>query len=202
MTQPAYSPPPYVGAPTTKKGMPGWGWALLGGGCLLVFFFTAIFAAILFPVFAQAREKARQTQCMSNLKQQSLAVLMYAQDNNDIAPPKSRWMDCLTLYTKAGNGKIYHCPSVRSQGADAYGYAYNSNVADKPMSKIADQRAKMLIYDSSTLTRNASDAGTSLPENGRHSKGNNIAFADGHVKWFRLGSEAGKYGDGRPGVTP
>jgi len=40
----------------------------------------AILAAILFPVFAKAREKARQSSCMSNLKQIGLAVLQYAQD--------------------------------------------------------------------------------------------------------------------------
>ena len=40
----------------------------------------AILAAILFPVFAKAREKARQTSCLSNLKQLGLACMMYAQD--------------------------------------------------------------------------------------------------------------------------
>ena len=137
---------------------------------------------------------------MSNLKQQSIAVLMYSQDNNDIAPPKSRWMDCLTLYTKAGDSKIYHCPSVRGQAADVYGYAYNTNIANKPMTKIAEPQSKMLIYDSSTLTRNASDPGTSRPESGRHSKGNNVAFADGHVKYFRVGSEQEE--NGKPAVKP
>lgn len=47
---------------------------------LVVIAIIAILAAILFPVFAKAREKARQTSCLSNIKQMMLAVLMYAQD--------------------------------------------------------------------------------------------------------------------------
>ena len=50
---------------------------------LVVIAIIAILAAILFPVFAQAREKARQTACMSNLRQVGLAVLQYAQDNDE-----------------------------------------------------------------------------------------------------------------------
>lgn len=47
---------------------------------LVVIAIIAILAAILFPVFARAREKARQTSCLSNVKQLTLGCLMYAQD--------------------------------------------------------------------------------------------------------------------------
>src|SRR5438132_6984611 len=47
---------------------------------LVVIAIIAILAAILFPVFAKAREKARQTTCLSNLKQLSLSTIMYVQD--------------------------------------------------------------------------------------------------------------------------
>jgi prepilin-type N-terminal cleavage/methylation domain-containing protein/prepilin-type processing-associated H-X9-DG protein len=53
---------------------------------LVVIAIIAILAAILFPVFAQAREKARQTSCLSNLKQYSLATLMYVQDYDEAFP--------------------------------------------------------------------------------------------------------------------
>ena len=49
---------------------------------LVVIAIIAILAAILFPVFAQAREKARQTSCLSNMKQAGLGLLMYTQDYN------------------------------------------------------------------------------------------------------------------------
>jgi len=53
---------------------------------LVVIAIIAILAAILFPVFAQAREKARAASCMSNLKQLSLSVLMYCQDADETFP--------------------------------------------------------------------------------------------------------------------
>lgn len=53
---------------------------------LVVIAIIAILAAILFPVFAQAREKARQTSCLSNLKQLGLGAMMYAQDYDETLP--------------------------------------------------------------------------------------------------------------------
>ena len=53
---------------------------------LVVIAIIAILAAILFPVFAKAREKARQTSCLNNLKQLSLSFLQYAQDYDEVFP--------------------------------------------------------------------------------------------------------------------
>jgi prepilin-type N-terminal cleavage/methylation domain-containing protein/prepilin-type processing-associated H-X9-DG protein len=53
---------------------------------LVVIAIIAILAAILFPVFAQAREKARQSTCVSNLKQLSTGVMMYVQDHDEMYP--------------------------------------------------------------------------------------------------------------------
>jgi prepilin-type N-terminal cleavage/methylation domain-containing protein/prepilin-type processing-associated H-X9-DG protein len=53
---------------------------------LVVIAIIAILAAILFPVFAQAREKARQTSCVSNEKQMALSVIMYSQDYDELFP--------------------------------------------------------------------------------------------------------------------
>ncbi len=69
---------------------------------LVVIAIIAILAAILFPVFAQARQKARQTQCLSNMRQIGLAVRMYGQDYDETYPladaggvgwtiPRSAW---------------------------------------------------------------------------------------------------------------
>jgi prepilin-type N-terminal cleavage/methylation domain-containing protein/prepilin-type processing-associated H-X9-DG protein len=54
---------------------------------LVVIAIIAILAAILFPVFAQAREKARQTSCLSNTKQIGLAFMQYIQDYDEMLPP-------------------------------------------------------------------------------------------------------------------
>src|SRR5437660_5908285 len=66
------------------KGLVRFGFTLIE--LLVVIAIIAILAAILFPVFAQAREKARQATCLSNCKQLALALQMYAQDYDEVLP--------------------------------------------------------------------------------------------------------------------
>src|SRR5438132_6470722 len=99
---------------------------------LVVIAIIAILAAILFPVFAQAREKARGISCLSNVKQVELSLQMYTQDYDESYPtapsypdnpiPNSGpgwawyvwqgWPLSVNPYTK--NGQIFHCPSAES----------------------------------------------------------------------------------------
>jgi prepilin-type N-terminal cleavage/methylation domain-containing protein/prepilin-type processing-associated H-X9-DG protein len=65
---------------------------------LVVIAIISVLAAILFPVFAQAREKARQATCQSNLKQIGLAVGMYAQDFDSTYVPKYNCLEFATDY--------------------------------------------------------------------------------------------------------
>ena len=85
---------------------------------LVVIAIIAILAAILFPVFAQAREKARQASCASTVRQATHAILMYCQDFDETLPQGSRpwddtrdyrWMHQTYPYVK--NAGIYKCPS-------------------------------------------------------------------------------------------
>ena len=86
---------------------------------LVVIAIIAILAAILFPVFAQAREKARQTSCLSNMKQLGLGLNMYAQDYDgalmqttyEVPNLKIHWSYVLQPYVK--NENIFVCPSDR-----------------------------------------------------------------------------------------
>jgi prepilin-type N-terminal cleavage/methylation domain-containing protein/prepilin-type processing-associated H-X9-DG protein len=61
---------------------------------LVVIAIIAILAAILFPVFAQARDKARQTACLSNMKQIGLGLMMYAQDYDETHVITRQWGTC------------------------------------------------------------------------------------------------------------
>ena len=82
---------------------------------LVVIAIIAILAAILFPVFARARENARRSSCQSNLKQVGLGVLQYAQDYDERLTFSNydntnlRWMDVLQPYIKSE--QIFNCPS-------------------------------------------------------------------------------------------
>ncbi|HSV72816.1 MAG TPA: prepilin-type N-terminal cleavage/methylation domain-containing protein [Chthonomonadales bacterium] len=118
---------------------------------LVVIAIIAILAAILFPVFAQAREKARQTSCLSNLKQTVTAWLMYAQDYDEMVCPSYyysadwRWEYAwdFTLDWGAGatpvatlgfigpytrSGQLHRCPSFTGNawGRPYSGYGYNA----------------------------------------------------------------------------
>src|SRR5258708_11529214 len=88
---------------------------------LVVIAIIAILAAILFPVFAQAREKARQATCLSNMKQLGLAQSMYTQDYDETFPKAYNlfpdgteypWYLEIQPYTK--NTAIFRCPSDRN----------------------------------------------------------------------------------------
>src|SRR5262245_36740974 len=80
---------------------------------LVVIAIIAILAAILFPVFAQAREKARQTSCLSNMKQIGLGIMQYAQDCDELMPPienrAGSWRTLIQPYMRSN--QITACPS-------------------------------------------------------------------------------------------
>ena len=76
---------------------------------LVVIAIIAILAAILFPVFARAREKARQTSCLNNVKQLVLAHAMYVQDYDERLTGRVFWMIKLQPYIK--NIQVLGCPS-------------------------------------------------------------------------------------------
>jgi len=96
---------------------------------LVVIAIIAILAAILFPVFARAREKARQSSCQSNEKQISLAILQYVQDYDERFPLFDHrlngntsvlyWRQNIQPYMK--NTQVFRCPSDSDTGLDANG---------------------------------------------------------------------------------
>jgi prepilin-type N-terminal cleavage/methylation domain-containing protein/prepilin-type processing-associated H-X9-DG protein len=105
-----------------------------GGGftlieLLVVVAIIAVLAAILFPVFAQAREKARQAACATNNRQFLLAAAMYTQDHDEMLPLGSylmpgmefavTWQDLVEPYAKVGSGtdRRPDAPAVRREVA-------------------------------------------------------------------------------------
>ena len=93
---------------------------------LVVIAIIAILAAILFPVFAQARSKARQTTCVSNLKQVGLAIVMYTQDYDEMFPlgaynppgqPIAMWYDLVEPYVKGGAKAIITSSTAAGRAA-------------------------------------------------------------------------------------
>ncbi len=92
---------------------------------LVVIAIIAIVVAILFPVFAQAREKGRQTVCLSNMRQMGMAVQMCLQDYDERFPLDSHtgsgasWVWLFTLEPYTRTKLLYRCPSDPSRNWDA-----------------------------------------------------------------------------------
>jgi prepilin-type N-terminal cleavage/methylation domain-containing protein len=97
---------------------------------LVVIAIIAILAAILFPVFAKAREKARQSACISNLKQIGLAFAQYMTDYDECTP---YWTD-----DAAGNQPNFRFDCEKSWGSDLMPYIRNYGIFQCPSGYIAD----------------------------------------------------------------
>jgi prepilin-type N-terminal cleavage/methylation domain-containing protein/prepilin-type processing-associated H-X9-DG protein len=122
---------------------------------LVVIAIIAILAAILFPVFAQAREKARGSTCLSNQKQIALALSMYGQDFDETFPfaivldPITNvdiwWEDVVTPYMKSSSvGGIMTCPSAPSRG---HAYSMNWPLAGRSLATVPAPASLVLLGD-------------------------------------------------------
>ncbi|HEX8834079.1 MAG TPA: prepilin-type N-terminal cleavage/methylation domain-containing protein, partial [Abditibacteriaceae bacterium] len=114
---------------------------------LVVVAVIGILASLLFPVFSQARERARRTACLSNMKQIGLAVQMYVQDYdgrvpicNDNSTPTvtddfGYWWVTLFKYTK--NDQVFVCPSWQKTELPSDLYAWEKPVPeDQPIKRL------------------------------------------------------------------
>ena len=125
---------------------------------LVVIAIIAILAAILFPVFAQAREKARATSCLSNVKQLGLAFAQYVQDNDEGWPFEHingyggatnllgarAWASAIYPYAK--NRQIYKCPSDKYPTV-ASSYSYNNWLNHAPDAGIPAPATTVVMMD-------------------------------------------------------
>ncbi len=173
---------------------------------LVVIAIIAILAAILFPVFARAREKARQASCQSNEKQIALSLLMYVQDYDETfmrhcySVGDSCWARKIEPYAK--NTQIVVCPSWL--GAISYGFNMNA-LDNQRLARIHSPAELILVCDSRHLHSSGSTSAVAFinhnPNGGGcgwsgcdsmdactsevHNEGLNLAFVDGHVKWMK-----------------
>lgn len=159
---------------------------------LVVIAIIAILAAILFPVFAQAREKARQVSCLSNQKQLGLAFMQYVQDYDEVFPSTyyygEGWAEIIYPYVKSAG--VYVCPDDNGRTPtyawtpDPVSYAGNADVltpSEIPGTTISQPASlaalvapttTVLIYEGDTAYYNYKGPGT----------GNSVGSS---FTWFR-----------------
>ncbi len=181
---------------------------------LVVIAIIAILAAILFPVFAKAREKARQSSCSSNIKQIALGVLSYAQDYDErfplaiagTPPAGAFYMIYENINPYIKNAQIWDCPSEKGAldlsliGKTNISYSFDVATA-MPSGAYRmfgvpvvgtyscslgqiDQPAQQAMMCDVDGSIDAALA-VNIYEDPRHNDGCNYGYADGHVKWDR-----------------
>ncbi|MEN6304106.1 MAG: DUF1559 domain-containing protein [Armatimonadia bacterium] len=175
---------------------------------LVVIAIIAILAAILFPVFAKAREKARQSSCLSNVKQLMLSVLQYAQDYDETLIPASQlrsgdWFVVLDPYVK--NKQVWSCPSYPELANPTYNkyLSYGWNYAEFGYRYVEGETSPTLYGWCTSLAAVDKPSETIIIGDNhndqtyarylyrrtswcadRHNGGGNLGFVDGHAKWL------------------
>lgn len=121
-----------------------------------------------------------RTACLSNMKQEALAVIMYSIDWDEKLPPAATWADSSLPYSK--NKDIYRCPPVSHQ-PDQYGHAFWESLSMRESTRIPGGPADIpMIFDSIDLSWNAHGPLSLIPPGGRGKGGLVVvAFLDGHA---------------------
>jgi prepilin-type N-terminal cleavage/methylation domain-containing protein len=178
---------------------------------LVVIAIIAILAAILFPVFARAREQARKITCVSNLKQLGTAVIMYAQDYDEYLP--NNWAgkkDTMLWNDLSGSGlmdpylknrKIWFCPSdspptYKNQTYD-YSYClynntddvnkhlYPSRMESHSLAEAAYPAQKVVFWEVYAYHGNRAYVANALTDKSLRGDISNMTMLDGHTKTFQ-----------------
>ena len=136
------------------------------------------------PQMRQMTQDARGAPSQSNLKKLSLAIIMYAQDNDQKLPDADKWVDEIMPYVK--NEAVFCDPAAPDL---KYGYAFNRALSGARLGGIKDPLATVMVFESMTGVKNAADTGQSLPRPGRHSGGDYFVFADGRAGWVADGAK-------------
>ena len=135
-----------------------------------------VLAGMLLPALSVAQEKARRVQCLNELRQLSLGLSMYVDDNREKLPVATQWCDGVKKYV-SGTDKIFRCPSDRTGG---YSYAFNANLSGGPWWH-KDELLVVLI-DAPRGWNGALSGPAELPPS-PHRAGYNVLFTDGHVEF-------------------
>jgi len=159
---------------------------------LVVIAIIGILAGILLPVLSRARESARKTQCMSNVKQIGMGLIMYANENSETFPSSTASNPAMAslnlLYdTYISDNKVFNCPSDTtvtaatnagmsvSTGSESFDLDESSYGYDRSHIQSDDADVALLADRPPAVTTNSSD--------NHNARGQNVVYVDGHVEF-------------------
>jgi len=153
---------------------------------LVVIAIIAVLAALLFPVFGKAREKARQSTCLNNQRQIAVAINMYVEDNNNTFFPDPVSRTWCTYVGASLTSKIFDCPTLNTQprgSADKPAYGFNYSLFGTGIGNLTNPSAVLMTADLSpkSSATNFAIMDYDAQIDRRHDGGAIIACADGHV---------------------
>lgn len=103
-----------------------------------------ILAAILFPVFAKARDTAQTSSCLSNVKQLGVAIQAYSQDYQEHLPPSRTWNTAIKTYLPPASGEVFACPKVQDGSAR---YRMNASVGGISVATLPSPISTVVLFD-------------------------------------------------------
>ncbi len=191
---------------------------------LVVIAIIAVLAAILFPVFAQAKAKAKQSQCLSNTKQLAVGLRLYSDDWNGVYPgagcvDEVGWVDSRRrggietgeIFPYVKSAGVYLCPLDPNLDRNRYSFAMNVCMSRRAESTLAWPSSTVLLLEEN---ENTAGGNTGLNDGCyyawytqdrpavRHNRGGHFVYGDTHTKWhpgidFRFARTGPERGIGR-----
>jgi prepilin-type N-terminal cleavage/methylation domain-containing protein len=151
---------------------------------LVVIAIIAILAAILFPVFSKAREKAWMTTCLNNQRQIAIGIMLYVQDKDELFPPTpadGSWASSFSSFTEPG---LFDCPALADTGSVGRPeYGLNAGLFGCALGDVKDPSATVLTADILPMAKKNANYALWDPNNidPRHNQSVVLTCVDGHV---------------------
>jgi prepilin-type processing-associated H-X9-DG protein len=135
-----------------------------------------LYAAMMLPALARAKQQAQTIACVNNMKQLALAVTIYSSDNKDHLPPAATWCDAIKVYT-GGSEVVFRCPA--GDATQRCTYAFNAKLGGMDSTKV--NAGTVLLFETEGGW-NLSGGPELMLKQPHHGAVFVVAFVDGHVE--------------------
>jgi prepilin-type processing-associated H-X9-DG protein len=154
------------------------GQGLAIAGVIISGIFILVMPAMLLPALAKAKARAQSINCVNNVKQIALAVVIHAQANTNRCPPAASWCDAIQPELAAAS-QVLVCPA--GDNNQRCHYAFNAQLDGLSVDDISNPAQTVMVFETDGGW-NVSGGSELLPSKSRHHRAVVVGFADGHVE--------------------